>query len=66
VKAIVFAIAVTVVHCYYGYRATGGPAGVGVAAGRAIRISIISVVVLNLLLSTVMFGGSHPTAQLVH
>ena len=66
VKAMVFAIAVTVVHCYYGYRATGGPAGVGVAAGRAIRISIISVVVLNLLLSTVMFGGSHPTAQLVH
>jgi phospholipid/cholesterol/gamma-HCH transport system permease protein len=65
VKAMVFAIAVTIIHCYYGYRATGGPAGVGVAAGRAIRISIIVVVLLNLLLSTVMFGGASSTARLV-
>ena len=65
VKAMVFAVAVTIIHCYYGYRATGGPAGVGVAAGRAIRISIIVVVLLNLLLSTVMFGGASTTARLV-
>ncbi len=65
VKAMVFAVAVTLVHCYYGYRATGGPAGVGVAAGRAIRVSIIVVVLLNLLLSTVMFGGASSTARLV-
>ncbi|MHB8682517.1 MAG: ABC transporter permease [Acidimicrobiales bacterium] len=65
VKAMVFAIAVTVIHCYYGYRATGGPAGVGVAAGRAIRISIIVVVLLNLLLSTVLFGGTNATARVV-
>ena len=64
VKAMVFAVAVTIIHCYYGYRATGGPAGVGVAAGRAIRISIIAVVLLNLLLSTIMFG-SGTTARLV-
>jgi phospholipid/cholesterol/gamma-HCH transport system permease protein len=65
VKAMVFAIAVTMIHCYYGYKATGGPEGVGVAAGRAIRISIIVVVVLNLLLSMVMFGGASSTARLV-
>ncbi|HLI74541.1 MAG TPA: ABC transporter permease [Acidimicrobiales bacterium] len=65
VKAMVFAVAVTMIHCYYGYKATGGPAGVGVAAGRAIRISIIVVVLLNLLLSTVMFGGASSTARLV-
>ena len=65
VKAMVFAVAVTMIHCYYGYTATGGPAGVGVAAGRAIRISIIMVVVLNLLLSTIMFGGASSTARLV-
>jgi phospholipid/cholesterol/gamma-HCH transport system permease protein len=64
-KAIVFAIAVTMIHCYYGYNASGGPAGVGVAAGRAIRISIIVIVILNLLLSTVMFGGASSTARLV-
>ena len=57
VKAMVFAVVVTLIHCYYGFYATGGPAGVGVAAGRAIRISIITVVVLNLILSLVMFGS---------
>ncbi|MHB8437812.1 MAG: MlaE family ABC transporter permease [Acidimicrobiales bacterium] len=65
IKAMVFAVAVTIIHCYYGYRASGGPAGVGVAAGRAIRVSIIVVVLLNLLLSQVMFGGASSTARLV-
>jgi phospholipid/cholesterol/gamma-HCH transport system permease protein len=64
-KAMVFAVAVTFIHCYYGYNATGGPAGVGVAAGRAIRLSIIVVVLLNLLLSLVLFGGINITAKLV-
>lgn len=65
IKAMVFAIVVTLVHCYYGFRATGGPAGVGVAVGRAIRVSIIAVVVLDLLMSLVMFGGASSTARLV-
>jgi phospholipid/cholesterol/gamma-HCH transport system permease protein len=56
---------VIIIHTYYGYRATGGPAGVGVAAGRAIRASIISVVVLNLLLTFLLFGGVNITARLV-
>jgi phospholipid/cholesterol/gamma-HCH transport system permease protein len=64
-KAMVFAVLVTFVHCYYGYNATGGPAGVGVAAGRAIRLSIILVVVVNLLMSLVLFGGANITARLV-
>lgn len=64
-KAMVFAVVVTLVHCYYGYNATGGPAGVGVAAGRAIRLSIIVVVLLNLFLSMVLFGGVDITARLV-
>lgn len=56
-KAIVFAIVVTLIHCYYGYTASGGPAGVGVASGRALRTSIVAVVVLNLVLSLLMWGG---------
>jgi phospholipid/cholesterol/gamma-HCH transport system permease protein len=64
-KAMIFAVLVTFVHCYYGYTATGGPAGVGVAAGRAIRLSIILVVVVNLILSLVLFGGVNVTARLV-
>lgn len=64
-KAMLFAVAVTLIHCYYGYHAKGGPAGVGVAAGRAIRLSIIVVVLLNLFLSMVLFGGINITARLV-
>ncbi|HEX8100356.1 MAG TPA: ABC transporter permease [Actinomycetota bacterium] len=56
-KAIIFAIVVTAIHCYYGYNASGGPAGVGVASGRAIRTSIVVVVVLNLFLSILFWGG---------
>jgi phospholipid/cholesterol/gamma-HCH transport system permease protein len=56
-KAIIFAVVVTMIHCYYGYTASGGPAGVGVASGRALRTSIVSVVLLNLALSLLMWGG---------
>jgi phospholipid/cholesterol/gamma-HCH transport system permease protein len=58
-KACLFATVVALIHCYYGYYATGGPAGVGVAVGRAIRLSIVSVVVLNLVLSLVFWGGGN-------
>jgi phospholipid/cholesterol/gamma-HCH transport system permease protein len=59
VKAAIFAVVVALIHCYYGYYATGGPAGVGVAVGRAIRLSIVSVVVLNLVLSLIFWGGGN-------
>jgi phospholipid/cholesterol/gamma-HCH transport system permease protein len=59
VKAGMFAVVVALIHCYYGYYATGGPAGVGVAVGRAIRLSIVSVVVLNLVLSLIFWGGGN-------
>jgi phospholipid/cholesterol/gamma-HCH transport system permease protein len=57
VKVAVFAFAVITIHCFYGYYATGGPAGVGRAAGRAIRLSIVTIVTLNLLLSYVFWGN---------
>src|SRR5207245_11360104 len=63
IKAVVFAIVVTLIHCYYGYNASGGPAGVGVASGRAIRASIVTIVVLNFVLS-VLFWGAHDTVQI--
>jgi phospholipid/cholesterol/gamma-HCH transport system permease protein len=59
VKAALFAVVVALIHCYYGYYASGGPAGVGVAVGRAIRLSIVSVVVLNLVLSLIFWGGGN-------
>ncbi|ROO85955.1 phospholipid/cholesterol/gamma-HCH transport system permease protein [Actinocorallia herbida] len=55
-KVGIFAFAVVTIHCYYGYYASGGPVGVGRAAGRAIRLSIVAIVTLNLLLSYVFWG----------
>ena len=59
IKAAMFAVVEALVHCYYGYYASGGPAGVGVAVGRAIRLSIVLVVVLNLVLSLIFWGGGN-------
>lgn len=58
-KAVVFTVFVVLVHCYYGFNATGGPAGVGIAVGRAIRVSLVGVVLLNLLLSVIFYGGGN-------
>jgi phospholipid/cholesterol/gamma-HCH transport system permease protein len=58
IKAVIFAILVVLIHCYYGYNATGGPAGVGVASGRAIRTSIVVIVIVNLVLSLIFWGGN--------
>lgn len=59
VKAAIFAVIVALIHCYYGFYASGGPAGVGVAVGRAIRLSIVAVVVFNLVLSLIFWGGGN-------
>lgn len=56
IKAVVFATAVALIHCYYGFNASGGPAGVGIAVGKAIRASIVVVNLLNLMMSSFMWG----------
>ena len=55
-KAWIFAAAIALIHCYYGYNARGGPVGVGVAVGKAIRTSIVVILVLNFALSALMWG----------
>jgi len=55
-KAEVFVIITTAIQCYYGYYATGGPQGVGVAAGRAMRASITVMISVNLLLTLALWG----------
>ncbi len=56
IKALTFAVLVALIHCYYGFNASGGPAGVGVAVGRAIRTSIVVILLVNLLLSAIFWG----------
>ncbi len=55
-KVLVFAIMVILIHCYHGYNASGGPAGVGVAVGHAVRTSIVAINVVDLLLSMAIWG----------
>jgi phospholipid/cholesterol/gamma-HCH transport system permease protein len=57
-KVLVFAILVVLTHCYYGYTASGGPAGVGVAVGRAVRTSIVAVNLVDFFLSLAIWGST--------
>ncbi|HEV7979768.1 ABC transporter permease [Amycolatopsis sp.] len=57
-KVIVFSVLVILSHCYYGYTASGGPAGVGVAVGRAVRTSIVLISVLDFFLSLAIWGAN--------
>jgi phospholipid/cholesterol/gamma-HCH transport system permease protein len=57
-QAIVMAVAVMLIHTYYGFNASGGPAGVGMAVGKAVRASLITVVVITLFISLAIYGAS--------
>lgn len=57
-KVLVFAVLIILVHCFYGYYASGGPAGVGVAVGRAVRTSIVAINVLDFFLSLAIWGAN--------
>ncbi|OBA53501.1 ABC transporter permease [Nocardia sp. 852002-51101_SCH5132738] len=58
IKAVAFCAVVTLIHCYYGYFASGGPAGVGAASGRAIRASLVAIVVMNFAMTVAIWGLS--------
>jgi len=55
---MIFSVVVILIHCYYGYKASGGPAGVGLAVGKAVRLAIIAVNVVDFFLSLALWGAS--------
>jgi phospholipid/cholesterol/gamma-HCH transport system permease protein len=57
-KLLVLAVLIILIHCYYGFSASGGPAGVGLAVGKAIRSSIVTVVVADFFLSFAIWGST--------
>ena len=57
-KVLVFAFSIIMVHCYYGYYASGGPAGVGVAVGRAVRTALVLIAILDFFLGLAIWGTS--------
>ncbi|MEZ0362552.1 MlaE family ABC transporter permease [Mycobacterium sp. pUA109] len=62
-KAAIFVTLIIAIHGYQGYYATGGPEGVGQASGRAIRASLIIVVVTDMVL-TLLFWGNNAGVQI--
>ncbi len=57
-KVLVFAVILTLICCYYGFTASGGPAGVGVAVGRAVRLSLVMIVIADFFLSLALWGST--------
>jgi len=56
IKVLVFVVSVVIIHSYQGYYASGGAEGVGRASGRAIRSSLIIIVVEDMVLTLLMWG----------
>jgi phospholipid/cholesterol/gamma-HCH transport system permease protein len=57
-KVLIFSVVVILVHCYYGYRAKGGPAGVGIAVGRAVRTAIVMINIIDFFMSLAIWGAT--------
>jgi phospholipid/cholesterol/gamma-HCH transport system permease protein len=55
---LIFAVIVILTHCYFGYTASGGPAGVGLAVGRAVRLAIVALNVVDFFLSFAIWGSN--------
>lgn len=58
VKILIFALLITLIHCWYGTRASGGPQAVGEATGASIRASIVVVVLVDMFLTLIFWGNS--------
>ncbi|MBB5854767.1 MlaE family ABC transporter permease [Amycolatopsis umgeniensis] len=56
IKVLLFSVLIILSHCYFGYRASGGPAGVGVAVGKAVRLSIVTVSIMNFFIGFAIWG----------
>jgi len=56
IKAVVFVWIASTIQCYYGFYASGGPEGVGVAAGHGMRASITVTIIMNMLMTMALWG----------
>jgi phospholipid/cholesterol/gamma-HCH transport system permease protein len=51
-------IVIMLIHTYYGFHASGGPAGVGEATGRAVRTSLVATVFVTMVAALAIYGRS--------
>lgn len=57
IQVLAMVIVVMLIHTFYGYTATGGPAGVGDAVGRSVRASLSGVMIVNLLIGMAIYSN---------
>jgi phospholipid/cholesterol/gamma-HCH transport system permease protein len=57
-QVVAITVVIMLVHTYYGYNASGGPAGVGEAVGRAVRTSMVIAAVEIAFISLAVYGQS--------
>lgn len=58
VQVVVQGIVVMLLHTYYGFNASGGPAGVGEATGRAVRASLVVLTLVTAAVGLALYGRS--------
>ena len=57
-QVLAITVVVMLVHTFYGYTASGGPAGVGEAVGRAVRTSMVIAAIEIAFISLAVYGQS--------
>ena len=57
-QVVAITVVIMLVHTYYGYNASGGPAGVGEAVGRAVRTSMVIAAIEIIFISLAVYGQS--------
>ena len=63
IKGMCMATAIVLVACYYGYKASGGPVGVGTATAKSMVMNLIFVTLIGML-GTQVFWGANPRAPI--
>jgi phospholipid/cholesterol/gamma-HCH transport system permease protein len=57
-QVLAMSVVIVSVHCYYGFHAEGGPAGVGRAVGRSVRLSLVLVLFIQFALTLLLYAAS--------
>ena len=58
IQVVLQGVVVMLIHTYYGFNASGGPAGVGEATGRAVRASLVVLTLVTAAAGLALYGRS--------
>ena len=55
-QCVAMTVVIMLVHTYFGFNASGGPAGVGEAVGGAVRLSMVIAAIEIVFISLAIYG----------